>query len=65
MKIICKEDYFNMKKAKRDITLQRSVEIPDEMWEWLKQEADENETSRAGLIRKLVAAAMKKKAKEE
>jgi hypothetical protein len=41
-----------MEKNKRDIDvkrtppLQRSVEIPDEMWEWLKEAAEERQTSR-------------------
>lgn len=67
------KDFFNMEKNKRDIDvkrtppLQRSVEIPDEMWEWLKEAAEERQTSRAGMIRILIASAMKreKKAKEE
>ena len=56
-----------MEKNKRDMTikrtppLQRSVEIPDEMWEWLREVAEERQTSRAGMIRILIAAAMKKK----
>lgn len=62
-----------MEKNKRDIDvkrtppLQRSVEIPDEMWEWLKEAAEERQTSRAGMIRILIASAMKleKKSKEE
>jgi hypothetical protein len=55
-----------MNKNKRDTTikrtppLQRSVEIPDDMWEWLKEAAEERQTSRAGMIRILILAAMKK-----
>ena len=62
-----------MKKTRKDTAiqrtppLQRSVEIPDEMWEWLRKAAEERETSRAGMIRILIASAMKreKKLKEE
>jgi hypothetical protein len=62
-----------MEKTKKDTTskrtppLQRSVEIPDEMWEWLKEVAEERQTSRAGMIRILISAAMKreKKAKDD
>lgn len=60
-----------MKKNKRDIDvkrtppLQRSVEIPDEMWEWLKEAAEERQTSRAGMIRILIATAMKKEKEKE
>jgi hypothetical protein len=46
--------------VKRTPPLQRSVEIPDEMWEWLRESAEERQTSRAGMIRILIAAAMKK-----
>ena len=61
-----------MKKNKRDTAIlsksyQKSVEIPDEMWEWLREAAEERQTSRAGMIRILIASAMKreKKAKED
>lgn len=66
MVTISKEYFFNMKKTKKDTTnqrtppLQRSVEIPDEMWEWLRKAAEERETSRAGMIRILIASAMKR-----
>lgn len=67
------ERFFNMDKnkkttdVKRTPPLQRSVEIPDEMWEWLKEAAEERQTSRAGMIRILIAAAMKrqKESKED
>ena len=49
-----------MKKPKRDTASQRSVEIPDDMWEWLREEAEERQTSRAGMIRILIASAMKR-----
>jgi len=60
-----------MEKNKRDMDvkrtppLQRSVEIPDEMWKWLKEEAEERQTSRAGMIRILIATAMKKEKEKE
>lgn len=60
-----------MEKNKRDMDvkrtppLQRSVEIPDEMWEWLKETAEERQTSRAGMIRILIATAMKKEKEKE
>lgn len=60
-----------MEKNKRDMDikrtppLQRSVEIPDEMWEWLKEVAEERQTSRAGMIRILIATAMKKEKEKE
>jgi hypothetical protein len=71
MATICKEYFFNMKKILKDTTtqrtppLQRSVEIPDEMWEWLRKTAEERETSRAGMIRILIATAMKKEKEKE
>jgi metal-responsive CopG/Arc/MetJ family transcriptional regulator len=60
-----------MNKNKRDMPvkrtppLQRSVEIPDDMWEWLKEAAEERQTSRAGMIRILIATAMKKEKEKE
>jgi hypothetical protein len=56
-----------MEKPKKGTPIQRSVEIPDDMWEWLKEAAEERQTSRAGMIRILIASAMKReaKAKEE
>lgn len=65
------EYFFNMKEnkrvmdAKRTPPLQRSVEIPDEMWDWLKEAAEERQTSRAGMIRILITTAMKKEKEKE
>jgi hypothetical protein len=61
-----KERFFEMNKNKRDTAvkrtppLQRSVEIPDDMWKWLKEAAEERQTSRAGMIRILILSAMKR-----
>ena len=49
-----------MEKPKKGTPIQRSVEIPDDMWEWLREAAEERQTSRAGMIRILIASAMKK-----
>ena len=54
-----------MEKTKKISPVQRSVEIPDEMWKWLKEAADERQTSRAGMIRILIATAMKKEKEKE
>ena len=53
-----------MEKTKKNTPGQRSVEIPDEIWGWLKEAAEERQTSRAGMIRILIASAMKREKKE-
>ena len=52
-----------MEKTRKGSPIQRTVEIPDDMWEWLRQASEERQTSRAGMIRILISAAMKREKK--
>jgi len=48
-----------MEKIKKD-RITRTIDIPDDIWQWLEDKAKENQSSRGGILRKLALEAMKK-----